>query len=138
MFPLNVLPSTRLLVALISSHAPVSGGTAAFGSPPLPVMTLFTTQLLLPMLILNPSSGFPIEMFPMKLFDADDSLMINPLCLPAGLDGGSAVITRLNSRLITTGSPVHLPCTRIVLVGAEADVLVLATTATASDKLLQL
>src|SRR3989475_10878368 len=91
MFPLNVLPSTRLLVALISSHAPVSGGTEAFGSPPLPVMTLFTTQLLLPMLILNPSSGFPIEMFPMKLFDADDSLMTNPLCLPAGSDGVSMI-----------------------------------------------
>src|SRR5437016_12750249 len=91
MFPLNVLPSTRLLVALISSHAPVSGGTEAFGSPPFPVMLLFTTQLLLPMLILNPSSGLPIDTFPMKLFDADDSLMIIPLCRPAGPDGVSMI-----------------------------------------------
>src|SRR5206468_12583550 len=54
-------------------------------------MTLFTTQLLLPMLILNPSSGFPIDTFPMKLFDADDSLMMSPLCLPAGSDGVSMI-----------------------------------------------
>src|SRR5207244_6397994 len=54
-------------------------------------MLLFTTQLLLPMSILNPSSGFPIDTFPIKLFDADDSLMIIPLCRPAGSDGVSMI-----------------------------------------------
>src|SRR5437870_6938472 len=54
-------------------------------------MLLFTTQLLLPMSILNPSSGFPNDTFPIKLFDADDSLMIIPLCRPAGSDGVSKI-----------------------------------------------
>src|SRR2546427_7110888 len=45
------------------------------------------------------------------------------------LVGGSPVMTRLNSPLIRTGSPVHRPWTLMVLVGAEAEVLVLATTA---------
>src|SRR5437870_1541639 len=54
-------------------------------------MLLFTTQLLLPTLILNPSSGFPIDTLPMKLFEADDWLMIIPLCRPAGSDGASMI-----------------------------------------------
>src|SRR5207249_11794952 len=54
-------------------------------------MLLFMTQLLLPTLILNPSSGFPIDRFPMTLFDAEDWLMIIPLCRPAGSLGVSMI-----------------------------------------------
>ena len=109
MLPLIGLQSIRLFVAETSSHPPVSRGTDAFGSPPLFMMLLFTTQLLLATSILKPSSGFPVEMLPMKLFEADASLMIRPLCLPAGSEGASMIGRLLSVTVLSWTSPNVVP-----------------------------